>query len=88
LIAQLAKSSTAADLPGLKTHLRAQHGDITDHSNPPPALEVRGRAPLGIFDETTHSISFGIVMQMQPAGRPEATPIVLRRDELGGGDRQ
>ena len=77
LIAQLAKSSTPADLPGLKAHLRAQQGDITDHSNPPSALEVRGRAPLGIFDETKHSISFGVLTQMQPASHPEATPITL-----------
>ena len=76
-IAQLAKSRTSADLPGFRSHLRAQHGDIADHSSPPPAAEISGRAPLGIFAETEHSISSGMLMTMQPAGHPDAIPIAL-----------
>ena len=65
LIAQLANSTSANDLPGLKQYLHAQQGSIPDHSRVPAILDSNGRVPLGIFDETDSSISFGIIMKLR-----------------------
>lgn len=78
LIAQIAGSMTARELPDLKEHLHAQQGDVTDHTKLPAVFEARGRTPLGIFDETERSISFGAVMRLHPTtGWPDAADVVL-----------
>ena len=89
LIGQLAGRMRAADLPGFKAHVRAQQGDIADHTEPPPAVEVRDRTPLGILAETDRSISFGILMRMQPAGQPDVPPdaVVATNSAVAVGDR-
>lgn len=78
LIAQIAGSMTARDLPALKEHIHVQQGDVTDHTELPSVFEARGRAPLGIFAETEKSISFGVVMRLHPTtGGPDAADVVL-----------
>ena len=72
LIAQGAGSMSPSDLPGFKRHIRAKQGDIPDHTRLPALLESGGRVPLGVFDESESSISFGVVMSMRPAGSGES----------------
>jgi hypothetical protein len=76
LIAQRAGSMSPASLPGFKRHIRAQQGDVPDHTRLPAQLEAGGRVPLGVFDESETSISFGMVMSMRPAGGDE--PATMR----------
>jgi hypothetical protein len=65
LIAQLAQGMTADDLPRFKQYLRSQNGTVPDHTELPKILASEGRAPLGIFHEDDHSISFGTVMKLR-----------------------
>lgn len=77
LIAQLADGMGPADLPRFKAYVRAQQGDIRDHTEPPPVIELRERTPLGIFAETDRSISFGMLLRIQPAGGPDSLRLAL-----------
>ena len=77
LIAQLALNRTAEQLPGFKAYLRAQQGNIPDHSDLPRMLTAQGRVPLGILAETPTSISSGVVMAARPVTNPAAESIVL-----------
>ncbi|HEY6927992.1 MAG TPA: hypothetical protein VI653_31230 [Steroidobacteraceae bacterium] len=76
LIAQLAESTSRGDFPGLKQCLRSQQGNIPDHTRLPFLLDSVGRVQLGIFDETDSSISFGIIMKLQPPESAEQLPMV------------
>ena len=77
LIAQKAGSMSPSAFPGFKQHLHAQQGGIPDHTRLPAQLEPGSRVPLGIFDESDNSISFGVVMSARPAGTGQAAPIAL-----------
>jgi hypothetical protein len=77
LIAQLALNKTAEQLPGFKAYLRAQQGNIPDHSDLPRMLVAQGRVPLGILAETPTSISSGVIMAARPVTSPSAESIVL-----------
>ena len=70
LIAQLARSMSAGDIPGFKRYVHAQQGSIPDHTRLPAVLESEGRVALGIFDETDSSISFGTVMKVRSRTDP------------------
>jgi hypothetical protein len=75
LIAQGAGSLSPSGLPAFKRHIRAQQGEIPDHSRLPALVESGGRVPLGVFDESENSISFGVVMSLRPVGSDQA-PLV------------
>lgn len=77
LIAQLATSMTPERLPGFKNFLRSQQGNTPDHSDLPRFLAAEGRAPMGIFDETPNSISFGQIMAVRPTTGASAERITL-----------
>lgn len=77
LIAQRAGSMSPSALAGLKRHLHAQQGDIPDDTRLPAQLAAGARVPLGIFDESDNSISFGMVMSARPAGTDQAAPVHL-----------
>ena len=77
LIAQVALNRTADQLPGFKAYLRAQQGDIPDHSQLPSTLAAQGRVPLGILAETPSSISSGVVMAARPVISSKSESIVL-----------
>jgi hypothetical protein len=77
LIAQFAPSMSPDDLPGLKQYLRSQQGNIPDHTRLPSVLDSVGRVPLGIFDETESSISFGTVMKLQRGGPESIEPMPM-----------
>ena len=77
LIAQVALTRGADQLPGFKSYLRAQQGDIPDHSQLPSTLAAQGRMPLGILDETPTSISSGVVMAARPVTSSSSASIVL-----------
>jgi hypothetical protein len=77
LIAQRASSISPSSLPKFKQHVRAQQGDLPDHTRLPAQLESGGRVPLGVFDESENSISFGVVMSMRSAGDDESANMRL-----------
>jgi hypothetical protein len=77
LIAQGAGSMSPSDLPRFKRHLHAKQGDIPDHTRLPALLESGGRVPIGVFDESESSISFGVVMSGQQVGSSESKAIHL-----------
>src|SRR5262249_8933627 len=78
LIAQLARGTSPNDFSSLKQYLHSQQGDIPDHTRLPFLVDSIGRVPLGIFDETDSTISFGTVMKLQRAGSAssEQLPVV------------
>jgi hypothetical protein len=67
LIAQLAGTMSPEDLPGFKSYIHSQQGDVPDHTRLPETLKGAGRSSLGVFDETADSISFGTIMKLQTA---------------------
>lgn len=77
LIAQNAGSMSPSSLAGFKRHIHAKQGDIPDHTRLPAKLESGGRIPIGVFDESENSISFGFVMSMRPVGSDESRDIRL-----------
>jgi len=77
LIAQLAGNMVPGDFGGFKKFVRERQGQIPDNSKLPPTLAAGKQVPLGVFDETAGSISFGTVMHLSqetPAGQ---VPITL-----------
>jgi hypothetical protein len=77
LIAQWAVSMQPEQLQGFKTYLRAQQGNIPDHTELPRVLAAQGRVSLGIVAETATSISFGTILTARPVADPNAAPISL-----------
>jgi hypothetical protein len=77
LIAQLALNRSAEQLSGFKAYLRAQQGNIPDHSQLPRMLTAQGRVPLGVLAETPTSISSGVIMAARPVTSPSEESIVL-----------
>jgi hypothetical protein len=77
LIAQGAASLSPSGLPAFRRYIRAQQGEIPDHTQLPALVESGRRVPLGVFDESESSISFGVVMSMRPVGSDEASLVRL-----------
>jgi hypothetical protein len=77
LIAQRAKSFPPDGLPEFKQYLHSKQGDMPDHTKLPEVFASEGRVNLGITDETTDSISFGVVMKVGVAGEPSAGTVTL-----------
>jgi hypothetical protein len=77
LIAQWAVSLQPEQLQGFKTYLRAQQGNIPDHTELPRVLAAQGRVSLGVFAETPTSISFGTIMTARSVVSPNAAPLSL-----------
>ena len=75
-IAQLALGTSPGDFPGLKQYLHSQQGSIPDHTRLPALLDSIGRVPLGVFDETDSSISFGTIMRLQRRETAAQLPMV------------
>ncbi len=72
LIAQLAISLSPDDLPGLKKHILSNQGSIPDHTSLVKILELKGRAPIGVFLDTADAIAFGQVLKLRM--NPPAPP--------------
>jgi hypothetical protein len=64
LIAQLG-SERVDELPRLKEYVRAQSGNIPDHTQLPRIFADRGRVSLGIVEESPDSISMGVLLKVQ-----------------------
>lgn len=65
LIAQIAKSTSPADLPDLKAFLKSKQGKIPDHTKLPDILKVQDETSLGVMGESDDSIVIGKVAKVQ-----------------------
>jgi hypothetical protein len=77
LIAQLAGNLPPRDFGGFKQFVRERQGQIPDISKLPPTLAAGRQVPLGVFDETATSISFGTLMQLSQQTPTGQVPITL-----------
>jgi hypothetical protein len=68
LIAQRGQTRSTQEFADLKRYVKAQQGDIADHTDLPSVFDSQGRVPLGVIDETDDSISFGFILKFAPAG--------------------
>jgi hypothetical protein len=71
LIAQVAETTSPAQLPRLKEFIRSKQGDIPDHTKVPDIIKVKGEANLGIVGEADDSIVFGKVAKLRTALSPD-----------------
>jgi hypothetical protein len=70
LIAQIAKSTSPANLPNLKAFLKSRHGQIPDHTKAPDILKIEDEVNLGIVGESDDSIIIGKVAKVQLPSSP------------------
>jgi hypothetical protein len=64
LIVQVVASRKPEQLDGVKSFIRAQQSEVTPRDRLPEVLKTDGQAGLGIFDDTSDSISFGAVARL------------------------
>ncbi len=76
LIAQIAKSTSPADLPDLKAFLKSRQGQIPDHTKLPDILKVEDEANLGVVGESDDSIVIGKVAKVQLPSSPTKSGMV------------
>ena len=76
LIAQIAKSTSPADLPDLKAFLKSRQGKIPDHTKLPDILKVENEANLGVVGESDDSIVIGKVAKVQLPPSPTKVGMV------------
>jgi len=77
LIAQAASNLAPPDFGGFKQFVRERQGQIPDNTKLPATLAARGQVPLGVFDETARSISFGTLMQLSRETPSGPVPLTL-----------
>jgi len=70
LIAQIAKSTSPANLPDIKAFLKSRQGQIPDHTKVPDVLKVQDEVNLGVIGESDDSIVIGKVAKVQLPSSP------------------
>ncbi len=67
LIAQRGQTRSPDEFSELKRYVKAQQGNVPDHTELPRILQSQGKIPLGVTEETEDSISFGVIMKLASA---------------------